>query len=128
MLSYGCSIFLISLIVEKNRRDIRLTERLRWSWSSFLHSLRSFNHCITSGVLATGLLLIVGLSYGLTTGLGLQLSASLGFRLSYGLSDGLSDGLNAGPGAGLADGLAMGLIVGMGIGLGYWLGLGLFQS
>ncbi|HEU5380701.1 MAG TPA: helix-turn-helix domain-containing protein [Ktedonobacteraceae bacterium] len=128
MLSYGCTIFLISLIVEKNKRDIRLTERLRWSWSSFLHRLRDFQHCITSGVLALGLLLVVGLSYGLTTGLGLQLSASLGFRLSYGLSDGLSDGLSTGPGAGLTDGLTMGLIVGVGIGLGYWLGLGLFQS
>lgn len=128
MLSYGCVIFLISLIVEKNRRDISLTERLHWTWSSFFHSLRSFKHCVISGALAIGILLIVGLSYGLTTGLGLQLSTSLGFRLSYGLSDGLSTGLSAGPGTGLTDGLVMGLIVGVGIGLGYWLGLGLFQS
>jgi transcriptional regulator with XRE-family HTH domain/energy-coupling factor transporter ATP-binding protein EcfA2 len=128
MLSYGCVIFLISLIVENNRGGISLTERLRWSWSSFFHSLRSFEHCVISGALATGLLLIVGLSYGLTIGLGLPLSASLGFRLSYGLSDGLTTGLSAGPGAGLTAGLTMGLIVGVGIGLGYWLGLGLFQS
>lgn len=128
MLSYACTLVLISLIVEKNRRDIRLTERLRWTWSSFFHSLRSFNHCLASGTLALALLLIVGLSYGLTTGLGLRLSASLGFRLSYGLSDGLSAGLSAGPGAGLIDGLMMGLIVGVGIGFCYWLGLGLFQS
>ncbi len=128
MLSYGCVIFLISLIVEKNRGDIRLTERLRWTWSSYFHSLRSFKHCVASGALAIGLLLIVGLSYGLTTGLGLPLSTELGFRLSYGLSDGLSTGLSAGPGIGLTYGLMMGLIVGVGIGLGYWLGLGLFQS
>ena len=128
LLSYGCVIFLISLIVEKNRRDIRLTERLRWTWSSFLHSLRSFKHCIASGALALGILLVVGLSYGLTTGLGLQVSTSLGFRLSYGLSDGLSAGLSAGPGSGLTYGLMMGLIAGVGIGVGYWLGVGLFQS
>ncbi|MGH2478756.1 MAG: NACHT domain-containing protein, partial [Ktedonobacteraceae bacterium] len=128
LLSYGCVIFLISLIIEKNRRDIRLTERLRWTWSSFFHSLRSFKHCVASGVLAIGILLVVGLSYGLTTGLGLQLSTSLGFRLSYGLSDGLSTDLSAGPGIGLTYGLMMGLIAGVGIGLGYWLGLGLFQS
>ncbi len=128
MLSYGCIIFLISLIIEKNKRDISLTERLRWTWNSFFRSLRSFKHCVTSGVLAIGILLFVGLSYGLTTGLGLQLSTSLGFRLSYGLSDGLSTGLSAGPGVGLTYGLMMGLIVGVGIGLAYWLGLGLFQS
>jgi transcriptional regulator with XRE-family HTH domain/energy-coupling factor transporter ATP-binding protein EcfA2 len=128
MLSYGCTIFLISLIVEKNRRDIRLTERLRWTWSSFFRSLCSSKHCITSGVLAIGLLLVVGLSYGLTTGLGFQLSTSLGFRLSYGWGDGLSTGLDPGSSTGLTHGLLMGLIVGIGIGAGYWLGLGLFQS
>ena len=129
MLSYGCVIFLISLIVEKNRGDIRLTERLRWTWSSYFHSLRSFKHCVASGTLAIGLLLIVGLSYGLTTGMGFQVSNNLGFRLSYGLSYGLTDGrLSSGLGIGLTYGLMMGLIVGVGIGLGYWLGLGLFQS
>ncbi|MBA2396504.1 MAG: helix-turn-helix domain-containing protein [Ktedonobacteraceae bacterium] len=128
LLSYGCVIFPISLIAEKNRGGISLTERLRWSWSSFFRSLRSFEHCVTSGALATGLFLIVGLSYGLTTGLGLQVSTNFGFRLSYGLSDGLSTRLSAGPGSGLINGLMMGLIVGGGIGLGYWLGLGLFQS
>ncbi len=128
LLSYGCVIFLISLIVEKNRGDIGLTERLRWSRSSFFHSLRSFQHCVASAALAIGILLIVGLSYGLTADLGLPLSTKLGFRLSYGLSDGLTSGLSAGPGIGLSYGLMMGLIVGVGIGLGYWLGLGLFQS
>ncbi len=128
LLSYGCVIFLISLIAEKNRGGISLTERLRWTWSSFFHSLRSFKHCITSGILATGLLLIVGLSYGLTTGMGLPVSTNLGFRFSYGLSDGLSTRLSAGPVTGLIDGLMMGLIVGGGIGLAYWLGLGLFHS
>jgi transcriptional regulator with XRE-family HTH domain len=128
MLSYGCTIFFISLIIEKNKRDISLTERLRWTWSSFFHSLCSFKHCVTSGALAIGLLLIVGLSYGLTTGLGFQLSTSLGFRLSYGLSYGLNAGLNAGPSIGLTYGPMMGLIVGVSIGLSYWLGVGLFQS
>ncbi len=128
MLSYGCVIFMISLIVEKNRGDIGLTERLRWSWSSYLRSLRSFQHCVISGVLTLGILLIVGLSYGLTTGLGLPLSTNLGFRLSYGLSDGLSSGLGTGPDTGLAYGLLMGLIVGVGTGLSYWLMIGLFQS
>jgi transcriptional regulator with XRE-family HTH domain len=129
MLSYGCVIFLISLIVEKNRGDIRLTERLRWTWSSYFHSLRSFKHCVASGALAIGLLLIVGLSYGLTIGQGLQVSNNLGFRLSYGLTNGLTDGrLSPGLSIGLTYGLIMGLIVGVGIGLGYWLGLGLFQS
>ncbi len=128
LLSYGCVMFLISVIVEKNRRDIRLAERLRWTWRGFLHSLRSFNHCLASGVLSIGLLLIVGLSYGLTTGMGLQLSSSLGFRLSYGLSDGLHAGLNSGPTNGLTDGLMMGLIVGVGSGVAYWLIMGLFQS
>lgn len=128
MLSYAFVIFLISLIIEKNKRDISLTERLRWTWSSFFHSLRSFKHCIISGALAIGIMLIVGVSYGLTTGIGFQLNTSLGFRLSYGLSDGLSAGLSAGPDSGLTYGLTMGLIAGGGIGLGYWLGLGLFQS
>ena len=128
MLSYGCVIFLISLVVEKNRGGISLTERLRWTWSSYFHSLRSFKHCFASGALAIGLLLIVGLSYGLTTGLGLPVSTELGFRLSYGLSDGLSPGISTGPGIGLTYGLMMGLIVGVGIGLAYWLALGLFQS
>jgi hypothetical protein len=128
LLSYTCVIFLISLIVEKNRGDIGLTERLRWSRSSFFHSLRSFQHCVASGALTSGILLIVGLSYGLTADLGLPLSTKLGFRLSYGLSDGLTSGLSAGPSTGLSYGLMMGLIVGVGIGLGYWLGLGLFQS
>jgi len=127
-LSYACVTFLISLIVEKYRGDLRLTERLRWTWSSFFHGLRSFQHCVISGALALGVLLIVGLSYGLTTGQGYQLSTELGFRLSYGLSDGLSPGLSTGPGIGLAYGLMMGLIVGVGTGLGYWLALGLFQS
>ena len=128
LLSYGCVIFLISLIAEKNRGGISLTERLRWTWSSFFHSLRSFKHCVTSGVLATGLFLIVGLSYGLTIGMGLPVSTNLGFRLSYGLSDGLSTRLSAGPVTGLIYGLMMGLIVGGCIGLAYWLGLGLFHS
>jgi hypothetical protein len=128
LLSYACVIFLISLIVEKNKGDISLTERLRWTWGSFFHSLRSFKHCVASGALAIGLLLIVGLSYGLTTGLGLPLSTNLGFRLSYGLSTGLSRGPGSGLGSGLINGLMMGLIVGVGIGVAYWLGLGLFQS
>ncbi len=128
LLSYGCVIFLISLIVEKNRGNIGLTERLRWSRSSFFHSLRSFEHRVASGALALSLLLTVGLSYGLTTGLGLPVSTDLGFRLSYGLSDGLTSGLSAGPLTGLTYGLTMGLIVGAGIGLAYWLALGLFQS
>jgi transcriptional regulator with XRE-family HTH domain/energy-coupling factor transporter ATP-binding protein EcfA2 len=128
LLSYGCVIFLISLIVEKNRGNIGLTERLRWSRSSFFHSLRSFEHCVASGALGLSLLLVVGLSYGLTTGLGLPVSTDLGFRLSYGLSDGLTSGLSGGPITGLTYGLTMGLIVGAGIGLAYWLALGLFQS
>jgi transcriptional regulator with XRE-family HTH domain len=128
LLSYGCVIFPISLIVEKNRGEVGLTERLRWSRSRFFHSLRSLEHCVASGALAIGLLLIVGLSYGLTTGLGLPLSNKLGFRLSYGLSDGLTSGPGSGLGIGLTDGLMMGLIVGAGIGLAYWLALGLFQS
>jgi hypothetical protein len=127
-LSYACVTLLISLIVENYTGDLRLTERLRWTWSSSFHSLRSFQHCVISGALALGVLLIVGLSYGLTTGMGFQLSTGLGFRLSYGLSDGLSTGLNAGPGIALAYGLMMGLIVGVSTGLGYWLVLGLFQS
>jgi hypothetical protein len=128
MLSYGCVILLISLIVEKNKEGIRLTERLHWTWSSFFHSLGSLRHCIASGALSIGILLIVGLSYGLTTGMGLPVSTNLGFQLSYGLSDGLSTGLGAGAGVGLTYGLMMGLIVGVGIGLSYWLALGLFQS
>jgi transcriptional regulator with XRE-family HTH domain len=127
-LSYACVTFLISVIVEEYRGDLRLTERLRWTWSSFFHGLGSFRHCVISGALAAGVLLIVGLSYGLTTGLGFQLSTQLGFRLSYGLSDGLSAGLSTGPGTGLAYGMMMGLIVGVSTGLGYWLALGLFQS
>jgi transcriptional regulator with XRE-family HTH domain/GTPase SAR1 family protein len=127
-LSFACVTFLISVIVENYTGDLRLTERLRWTWSSFFHGLRSFQHCVTSGALALGILLIVGLSYGLTTGQGFQLSTQLGFRLSYGLSDGLSSGLSSGPRIGLAYGLMMGLIVGGGIGLAYWLALGLFQS
>ncbi len=128
LLSYGCVIFPISLIVEKNRGEVGLTERLRWNWSRFFHSLRSLEHCVASGALAIGLLLIVGLSYGITTGLGIPLSNTLGFRLSYGLSDGLSSEPGSGLGIGLTNGLTMGLIVGAGIGLAYWLGLGLFQS
>jgi transcriptional regulator with XRE-family HTH domain/DNA polymerase III delta prime subunit len=127
-LSYACVTLLISLIVENYTADLRLTERLRWTWSSFFHGLRSFQHCVISGALAIGVLLIVGLSYGLTTGMGFQVSTELGFRLSYGLSDGLSTGLSTGPGTGLAYGLMMGLIVGVTTGLGYWLVLGLFQS
>jgi transcriptional regulator with XRE-family HTH domain len=127
-LSYACVTFLISVIVENYTRDLRLTERLRWTWSSFFHSLRSYQHCVTSAGLAFAVLLIVGLSYGLTTGLGFQLSTQLGFRLSYGLSDGLSTGLGTGPGIGLAYGLMMGLIVGVATGLAYWLALGIFQS
>jgi transcriptional regulator with XRE-family HTH domain len=127
-LSYAGVTLLISLIVEKYKEDLRLTERLRWTWSSFVHSLCSFQHCVISGALAIGVLLIVGLSYGLTTGLGFQLSTDLGFRLSYGQSEGLSSGLGTGPGTGLAYGLMTGLIVGVGTGLGYWLALGLFQS
>ena len=127
-LSYACVTFLVSLIVEKYRGDISLTERLRWTCSGFFHGLHSFKHGVSSGVLALGVLLIVGLSYGLTTGLGFQLSTNLGFRLSYGLSDGLVPGLSTGPGTGLAYGLLMGLIVGVGTGLGYWLVFGLFQS
>jgi transcriptional regulator with XRE-family HTH domain len=127
-LSYACVTLLISLIVENYTGDLRLTERLRWTWSSFFHGLRSFQHCVISAALAIGVLLIVGLSYGLTTGMGFQLSNELGFRLSYGLSDGLSAGLSTGPGIGLAYGLMMGLIVGVGTGLGYWLVLGIFHS
>jgi transcriptional regulator with XRE-family HTH domain len=127
-LSYAGVTLLISLIVEKYKQDLRLTERLRWTWSSFVHSLRSFQHCVFSGVLAIGVFLIVGLSYGLTTGLGYQLSTNLGFRLSYGQSEGLSSGLSTGPSTGLAYGLMTGLIVGVGTGLSYWLVLGLFQS
>src|SRR5258708_9630782 len=126
--SYACVTFPISLIVEKYREGISLTERLRWTWSGFFQGLRSFKHCVISGTLALGILLMVWLSYGLTVGLGFQLSTGLGFRLRYGLSDGLSSGLSAGPGTAPAYGLMMGLIVGVGIGLGYWLGLGLFQS
>jgi transcriptional regulator with XRE-family HTH domain len=128
MMSYVCAIFIISLIVEKNKRDLSLTERLSWTWSSFLHSLRSFNHCATSVILAIGTLLLVGLSYGLTIAQGLQPNNSLGFRLSYGLSDGLTTGLITGPSSGLIYGSIMGLLVGVGTGLSYWLGVGLFQS
>jgi uncharacterized protein YfiM (DUF2279 family) len=119
---------LISVLIENYTRDLRLTERLRWSWSSFLHRLRSSQHCVTSAGLALAVLLIVGLSYGLTIGLGLQMSTQLGFRLSYGLSDGLGAVMGSGPGSGLAYGLMMGLIVGVATGLVYWLALGLFQS
>ncbi len=128
-LSYACVTFPISLIVEKYRGDLRLTERLRWTWSGFFRGLRSFTHCVISGALALGILLIVGLSYGLTTGVGFQSSTGVGSRLAYGLIDGLGPGLRStGPGTGLAYGLMMGVVVGVGIGLGYWLGLGLFQS
>ena len=127
-LSYSCVAFLISFIVEKYQGDIRLTEQLRWTWSGFFRALCSAKHCFSSGVLALGVLLVVGLSYGLTVGLGSQVSPGLGFRLSYGLSYGLSAGLSSDPGAALADGLVMGVIVGAGTGLGYWLVLGLFQS
>jgi DNA-binding XRE family transcriptional regulator/energy-coupling factor transporter ATP-binding protein EcfA2 len=127
-LSYAGVTLLISVLIENYTRDLRLTERLRWSWSSFLHRLRSPQHCVTSAGLALAVLLIVGLSYGLTIGLGLQLSTQLGFRLSYGLSDGLGAVMGSGPGSGLAYGLMMGLIVGVGTGLAYWLALGLFQS
>ena len=127
-LSYACVTLLISVIVEHYSRDLRLTERLRWSWSSYLRSLRSFQHCVTSAVLALAVLLIVGLSFGLTIGLGLRPSSQLGFRLSYGLSDGLGSWPGGGPGSGFAYGFLMGLIVGVSGGLAYWLALGLFQS
>jgi transcriptional regulator with XRE-family HTH domain len=127
-LSYAGVTLLLSVIIENYTRDLRLTERLRWSWSGFWQRLRSLEHCLTSAGLALAVLLIVGLSYGLAIGLGLQVSTQLGFRLSYGLSDGLGTGLGAGSGAGLANGLLMGLIVGVGTGAAYWLALGLFQS
>jgi transcriptional regulator with XRE-family HTH domain len=127
-LSYAGVTLLISVLVDNYTRDLRLTERLRWTWSGFLHRLRSSQHCVTSAGLALAVLLIVGLSYGLTIGLGLRASSQLGFRLSYGLSDGLSTGPAPGPGTGLAYGLMMGLIVGIGTGLAYWVALGLFQS
>jgi len=128
MLSYGCVIFLLSLIVEKNRGDISLTERLRWTWSGFFSRLHSFKHYITSVAIAISILLLVGLSYGLTTGQGFKVSTNLGFRFSYGSSEGLSPGFSVGPGIGLTYGLTMGLIVGVGVGLGYWLIVGIFQS
>jgi hypothetical protein len=127
-LSYTCVTVPIGLLALKYREGMCLTERLRWSWSGFVRGLRSVNHCVISGTLALGLLLLVWLSYGFTLGLGFRLRTGLGFRLSYGLSDGLRADLRAGPGTALAYGLVMGLIVGVGIGLGYWLWIGLFQS
>jgi hypothetical protein len=127
-LSYACVTLLIGVIVEHYTRDPRLTERLRWSWSSYLHSLRSFGYCVTSAVLALAVLLIVGLSFGLAIGLDPRPSSQLGFRLSYGMSDGLASWPGGGPGSGFAYGLLMGLIVGVSSGLAYWLALGLFQS
>ena len=127
-LSYAIVTYIISLIVENYTGDLRLTERLHWTWSSFWDSLCSFQHCFNSGVVACAVLVIVGVSYGLAVGPGFQLSSQLGFRLSYGLSDGLSPGFSSGTASGLTYGLMMGMIVGVSAGLTYWLVLGLFQS
>jgi len=103
-LQFGLIGVLVSPVLEAQAGDVRLTERLRWTWGSLIRSLLTPRHLRSAVLFASIVLILVGLSYGLFYG------------LFYGLS------------IGLLFGLFFGLFFGLSAGLSYWLLLGLFQG
>ncbi len=112
-LLFGITSVLVSLILEVQKENVQLTERLRWTWRSLIRSLLTPKHLRMTVLLASIVLALVGLRYVLRYGL------SYGLR-HYGLLVRLGDGLIFGLGYGLNDALCAGL--------SYWLLLGLFQG
>ncbi len=84
--SYGLRSRLVGLTIGLFAGDIRLTERVRWSWRSMVRSLCTVTHLSRSLALIVGLALIIGVSYGLSSGVSIGLSYGLSVGLSYGLS------------------------------------------
>ena len=103
-LLFGLTSVLVNLIFAVQTGDVHLTERLRWTWRSLIRSLLTSEHLRTTGLFASIVFVLVGLSFGLSFGLSVELSYGLSYGLSFGLSYGLS------------------------VGLSYWLLLGLFQG
>jgi serine/threonine protein kinase len=109
-LSFGLSYTVISSVLGAQMEDIRLTERMRWSWRNLLRGLFNSRHLLIT-VLLTGIIMILfGLMYGLGTGRegwywglsharipppsSLLASTKFPVRVIYGLSIGLSIGLS----------------------------------
>jgi len=115
-LQFGLLGVLVSLVFGAQAGDVHLTERLRWTWGSLIRSLLTPRLLRSAVLIASIVLVLVGLSDGLSYGLG----AGLLFGLFYMPSAGL--------GAGLGAGLLFGLFFGLSAGLSYWLLLGLFQG
>src|SRR5205823_2511663 len=105
----GWTSVLVSLILEVQKGDVHLTERLRWTWRSLIQSLLTPRHLRMTVLFASIVLALVGLRYGVRYGV---LNAELHIGLVNGLIFGLGYGLNYGLCAGLS----------------YWLLLGLFQG
>jgi hypothetical protein len=101
----GMSCLLIGFMLREQTGSIQLTERLRWTWSSFSKSLfrRNRLHILWSLTLSTSLLfglgrstqyiLELGPAYGLTIGLSLGLATGLHIGLIYWLLSGLLQGI-----------------------------------
>jgi len=107
-LLFGIISVLVSLILEAQKEDVHLTERLRWTWRSLIRSLFAPRHLRTTVVFASIVLVLVGLS---------SLISNVFYKPPYGWLSG-----------GLIYGLGSGLIGGLSAGLSYWLLLGLFQG
>ncbi|SRR6266851_1671296 len=104
----GIISVLVSLILEVQKEDVHLTERLRWTWTSLIRSLFASRHLRTTVVIASIVLILVGLGSG---------TFVVFYKPPYGWQSG-----------GLIYGLGRGLIEGLSAGLSFWLLLGLFQG
>ncbi len=108
---FGLTAILVSLILKGQTRDVRLAERLRWTWKSLLSSMFAPKHLKATGQFMCFLILLIGTCVGLSIALG-SLSLPLSSRIAAGLHNGLNVGLSAGLSAGLS----------------YWFLFGLLQS
>jgi len=99
---FGLSSVLVGLILGVQAGNIRLTERLRWSFRSFRRGLSLSHHFHVLFPLVSAIFLFEWLSY--------WMAYALNIATGYG------------PVAGLTAAVALGLSVG----LGYWLLSGLF--
>jgi hypothetical protein len=95
---YGCSSVLVGLSVRTLAGDIRLTERVKWTWRSLLRSLFAPKHLWRTLLLASCMMITNGLFNtlngwsisNLDIALGIALSIALNYWLLFGLFLGIA--------------------------------------
>src|SRR5262249_8097871 len=114
-LSDGISYGLINLALTAQMRDIRPTERIKWTWRNLGRSLFNSKHLLITILLACISMIFV------------VLSDVLNFGLHWLVEVGNNE-LMAGLQAGLINGLVVGPSIGISVSLSYWCLMGLYQG